>query len=187
MPEKLELLTPDKCCLMVVDPQERLMDAIHKPERLIRNGSLLIRCARELNMPILATTQYRKGLGPLVPELAAMLADVPQLDKIEFDAMANARVRKAFDALPRRLETVLLTGAEAHICIFQTAIGIKRYGWHPWVVADGVSSRDKQHVRLTLDRLRNLGISVGPTEMAVYELLHHAGGSAFKAMLPYLK
>jgi len=185
--EKPELLTPEKCCLMVVDPQERLMDAIHKPERLVRNASLLIRCARELQMPILATTQYRKGLGPLVEELDALLAGVPRIDKVEFDAMANPKVKKAFDALPRQLETVLLTGAEAHICIFQTAVGIMRYGWRPWVVADGVSSRDKHHVGLALDRLRNLGIPVGPAEMAVYELLHRADGPAFKAMLPHLK
>ena len=83
MPENHDMLTPQRCCLMIVDPQERLMAAIHKADRVVRNTGLLFHCARALEIPVLATTQYRKGLGPFVPELEELLADVSVIDKTE--------------------------------------------------------------------------------------------------------
>jgi nicotinamidase-related amidase len=187
MQKNFDLLTPQRCCLMIVDPQERLMTAIYKAERVVRNTSLLIHCAKTLDIPILATTQYKKGLGPYVPELEELVADVPCIDKIEFNAFASPAVNKAINSLPKSVDTILLAGAEAHICIFQTAMGGLKAGYHPWVVADAVSSREKRNARLALSRMQALGMTVGPTEMAIYELLHKAGSPSFKAMLPHLK
>ena len=187
MPENFDLLTPQRCCLMIVDPQERLMAAIYKAERVVRNASLLIHCAKTLEIPILATTQYKKGLGPFVPELEDLLSGVPCIDKIEFNAFANPAVLEMVRSLPAPIDTVLLAGAEAHICIFQTAMGAQGAGFHPWIPADAISSRQKRNAKLAIARMQALGMTVGPTEMAVYELLQKAGSPAFKAMLPHLK
>lgn len=187
MPENYDMLTPERCCLMIVDPQERLMAAIYEADRVVRNASLLIHCAKTLEIPIMATTQYKKGLGPFVPELEELLSDVPCLDKIEFNGCANPAVNKMIHSLPKTVDTLLLAGAEAHICIFQTAMGALKAGYQPWIAADAVSSREKRNAELALSRMQSLGMTVGPTEMAVYELLQRAGSSAFKAMLPHLK
>lgn len=183
----METLTPRRCCLFVVDPQVKLMAAIYKADRVIAKAALMIHCARTLQIPILSSTQYKKGLGPFVPELAELLIDTPTADKMEFNAVANPGVRKLLSALPASVDTFLLVGAEAHICIYQTALGALQAGYHPWVVADAVSSRDKKHAKSALRRMQALGMSVGPAEMIIYELLHKAGTPAFKAMLPYLK
>jgi len=172
---------------MIVDPQERLMAAIYEADRVIRNASLLIHCARTLEIPILATTQYKKGLGPFVPELDELLSDIPCIDKIEFNGCANPAVLKKLHSLPETVDTILLAGAEAHICIFQTAMGAMKAGYHPWIAADAVSSRENRNAELALSRMQSLGMTVGSTEMAVYELLQKAGSPAFKAMLPHLK
>ena len=187
MPENYDMLTPNRCCLMIVDPQERLMAAIYEADRVVRNASLLIHCAKTLQIPILATTQYKKGLGPFVPELDELLSDIPCIDKIEFNGCANPAVIKKLNSLPEKVNTILLAGAEAHICIFQTAMGAMKAGYHPWIAADAVSSREKRNAELALNRMQALGMTVGPTEMAVYELLQKAGSPAFKAMLPHLK
>ena len=187
MHEYYDLLTPQRCCLMIVDPQERLMAAIYKAERVVRNTSLLIHCAKTLAIPILATTQYKKGLGPFVPELEELLSGVPCLDKIEFNGFANPAVSEMMNSLPKSVDTILLAGAEAHICIFQTSMGALRAGYHPWIAADAISSREKRNAKLAIKRMQALGMTVGSTEMAVYELLHKAGSPAFKAMLPHLK
>ena len=181
------LLTPQRCCLVLVDPQERLMAAIYEADRVISNSILLIHCAKTLAIPILTTTQYKKGLGPFVPELEELLTDVPCADKVEFNGLASASANAMFDGLPKSVDTLLLAGAEAHICIFQTAMGAIQAGYKPWIVADAVSSRDKRNAELALNRMQGLGMTVGPTEMAVYELLQKAGSPAFKAMLPHLK
>jgi nicotinamidase-related amidase len=187
MHENYNMLTPQRCCLMIVDPQERLMAAIYEADRVVRNASLLIHCAKTLEIPILATTQYKKGLGPFVPELDELLSDVASLDKIEFNGCANHAVSEKINSLPKTVDTILLAGAEAHICIFQTAMGAMKAGYQPWIAADAVSSREKRNAELALNRMQALGMTVGPTEMAVYELLQKAGSPAFKAMLPHLK
>ena len=155
--------------------------------RGIANMILLVHCAKTLEIPILATTQYRKGLGPYVPELEELMADVPCVDKIEFNSFASPDVNKAMNSIPKSVDTILLAGAEAHICIFQTAMGALKAGYQPWVVADAVSSREKRNAKLALSRMQAIGMTVGPTEMAIYELLRKAGSPAFKAMLPHLK
>ena len=187
MQQNFDMLTPQRCCLMIIDPQEKLMAAIYKAERVVQNTSLLIHCAKTLEIPILATTQYKKGLGPYVPELEELVGDVPCIDKIEFNAFASPAVNKMVNSLPKSVDTILLAGAEAHICIFQTAMGALKAGYQPWIVADAVSSREKRNVKLALSRMQALDMTVGPTEMAIYELLQKAGSPAFKAMLPYLK
>jgi nicotinamidase-related amidase len=187
MDKTVDFLTPDRCCLFVVDPQVKLMAAIHKAERVIKNAALMIHCAKTLAMPIIASTQYKKGLGPLVPELAELLADVPTGDKTEFNALANPEIRKLLAALPDTVDTMLLVGAEAHICIYQTALGGLQAGYRPWIVADAVSSRGKRNHRLALSRMQSLGMAVVSAEMVIYELLHRAGTEPFKAMLTHLK
>ncbi len=163
------------------------MAAIHKANRVTDNTVILVHCARALKMPVITTTQYKKGLGPFVPELEELLKDDPSADKTEFNALANPKTLQLLNNLPEGVDTLILAGAEAHICIYQTALGALKAGYRTWVAADAVSSREKRNVRMALDRMRSLGIETGPTEMIVYELLHKAGTPAFKAMLPHLK
>ncbi len=186
-PDHLDILNPGRCCLLVIDPQERLMKAIHKIDRVIRNTSLMIHCAKAMEIPIIATTQYEKGLGPFVPELAGLLADVTCVDKIEFNALANNSVKQVLTNLPVSVDTLIMVGVEAHICVYQTAVCAIKTGYRPWIVADAISSRKKRNAKLALSRMEAIGASVGPAEMAVYELLGKAGTPAFKAMLPHLK
>jgi len=182
----ISLLRPEQCCLHVIDPQQSLMAHIFEADRVVANISRLLQCARILKMPILANTQYKIGLGPYVPELEEMMAEIPCPDKTEFNAMANLETRSLINHLPETLTTLILVGVETHICIYQTAIGALERGLVPWVVADGVSSRTKNNYDLGLSRLAALGAVVGPAEMIIYELLGRAGTPEFKAMLPHV-
>ena len=122
-----------------------------------------------------------------MPELVELLTDKPCVDKTEFNCLANDGFKDMLADLSETVDTLILVGAEAHICIYQTAVGAFGAGYHPWIVADAVSSRKKRNAKLALARMQALGMSVGPAEMVVYELLHKAGTEAFKSMLPYLK
>jgi nicotinamidase-related amidase len=183
----LARLGPKQCCLLVIDPQERLMAHIHGAAAVERNICLMIRLAQVFSLPIIACTQYKKGIGPLVPGVAELLDGVPCPDKIEFNALAGEEVRNALDALPPAVDTLLVCGVETHICIYQTALGALRAGYAVRVVADGVSSRTPENHALGLARLRELGALVMPAEMIIYELLGKAGTPEFKAMFPHLK
>ena len=183
----MNFLLPEHCCLYVVDPQEHLMAHIHEAGRVVKNIGLMIRLARTFALPIISNTQYKKGVGPIVPELADLLTDVPCPDKIEFNGLANAEVRRELDRLPATIDTLLLCGVETHICIYQTAMGALADGYKVRVVADAVSSRTPENDSFGRGRLRDIGAIPAPAEMIIYELLRQAGTSEFKAMLPHLK
>ncbi len=187
MSEEISFLQAKQCCLYVIDPQERLMAHIHEAERVIKNIGLMIQLANTFSIPILANTQYKKGIGPVVPELAELLFEVPCPDKVEFNAMSNPAVRAELDRLDEAVDTLLICGVETHICIYQTARSAVEAGYRVRVVADAVSSRTLKNDSYGQQRLREIGVAVEPAEMIIYELLQKAGTAEFKAMLPYLK
>jgi nicotinamidase-related amidase len=180
-------LDADQCALIVVDMQERLLPPIWEKERLVRNVQLLIRLAGILKLPALVTTQYAKGLGNTVPDIANLLPNTPAIDKQMFSCFGSDAFCSMLKRLPGQRTTVLLCGMEAHICVMQTALGALREGYLVHVAADAVSSRTQLNWQIGLDRVRSAGAIVSSTEMMIYELLRSSGAPAFKELLPYLK
>jgi nicotinamidase-related amidase len=180
-------LEPQECALVVVDIQEKLLPPIHEKERLVRNAQLLLRLAAILKLPVLVTTQYAKGLGPTVPQIAELLPKVNVIDKVEFGCFANPAFCSALTGLPKKRDTVLLCGMETHICVMQTALGALNQGYGVHVAADAVGSRTPMNWQIGLERMQAAGAIVSSTETMIYELLGGSGGDAFKQMLPYLK
>lgn len=181
-----QLLAPENCYLHIIDPQIRLMSQIYDAEQVVETIRKVVHCARIIGLPILANTQYKKGLGPYVPELEELMDGVARPDKIEFNALAHPETRALVSSLPASIHTGILVGVETHICIYQTAMGMLEHGLVPWVVTDGVSSRKREHSAFGLARLEAMGAAVGPAEMIIYELLGKAGTPEFKAVLPYI-
>ena len=188
IPAALRPLDPARTALLVVDIQEKLLPPIWQRERLVRNSQLLLRLAAVLRLPVLATTQYKSGLGPTVADIASLLPpETVQHDKLQFSCFGSTAFCGSLDALPRERDSLLLCGMEAHICVLQTALEALRRGYLVHIAADAVSSRAEQNWRLGLDRMRDAGAVLSSTEMATYELLRASGSPAFKQMLPYLK
>ena len=77
-------LEVDRCALVVIDIQEKLLPPIFNKDRLLKNSGLLVRLANILSIPVTVTTQYVKGLGAVVPQIASLPTDSPTIDKLEF-------------------------------------------------------------------------------------------------------
>ncbi len=180
-------LEADKTALVVVDIQEKLLPPIFEKERMVRNSQLLIRLANILKMPVMATTQYAKGLGATIPEIASLLNGVEPINKLEFGCFNNADFCSAVKQLPRGRNTLLLCGMESHICVTQTALGALEQGYIVHVAADAVSSRSEFNWKIGLKRMRQAGAVISSTEMAMYELMRASGTAVFKEMLQHLK
>jgi nicotinamidase-related amidase len=180
-------LQAEQCALVVVDIQEKLLPPIFNKEALVRNSQLLIRLAKILDLPVMVTTQYSKGLGGTVPEIASLLADVTAIDKLEFSCFGSDQFRAHLKALPGNRNTVLLCGMEAHICVMQTALGALNEGYLVHVASDAVGSRAESNWKIGLDRMKSAGAVISSTEMMMYELLRCSGTPAFKELLPHLK
>lgn len=179
-------LKADQCALIVIDIQEKLLPPIFEKERIVRNSQLLIRLAGILNIPVIATTQYSKGLGNTVPEVASLLPD-NAVDKMMFSCFASDVFCSLLKRVPGNRTTVLLCGMESHICVAQTALGALRDGYVVHVASDAVSSRTEWNWQVGLERMRSAGAVISSTEMIIYELLGASGTPAFKEMLQHLK
>lgn len=183
----LNYLNPSCCALLVIDIQDRLMPVIEGRDSVVKNSVLLIKTAKALHIPIIATSQYVARIGDFLPEIKSELNGVSPIDKMEFGGFNNPQVRHEVNHLPQEINTLIFCGVETHICIYQTVLGALRAGYSSWVPADAVSSRTHLNHSTGLHRITEIGGVVANTEMIIYELLHQAGTPEFKALLPFLK
>ena len=180
------LIRPETTALVVVDLQEKLAPLIEGIDTVLANTKTLLRLARILSLPTLVTTQYRKGLGDTLPEIAELSAVEP-LDKVCFGCAADEVFRSKLAGTLPSGGTVLLAGVEAHVCVMQTALGVIEEGYHVHVASDATGSRTSANARLGIDRMREAGAVISSTEMASFELLGDSRRPEFKQMLPYFK
>jgi nicotinamidase-related amidase len=179
------MLQRDTTALVVVDIQGKLLSAIHEHERVLRNSLLLMRMAQVLELPVVLTTQYRKGLGDTLPEVLAAAPGVEPLDKVSFGCFGDDAIAARLAGLGR--SQLVVCGIEAHICVAQTVIGARERGLEVHVAGDAVGSRAASNREVGLRRMERAGAVLSSAEMALYELLARSDGAAFKQMLPYLK
>jgi nicotinamidase-related amidase len=180
-------LEAEQCVVVVIDIQEKLLPPIFQKEQLVRNAQLLIRAAGILKIPALVSTQYAKGLGGTVPEIASLLAGTEATDKTLFSCFESEAFCGVLKRLPGQRNTLLLCGIESHICVTQTALGALREGYLVHVASDAVSSRTEWNWKIGLERMRAAGAVISSTEMMIYELMRSSSSAAFKELLPHLK
>jgi nicotinamidase-related amidase len=185
MKKKSLRLTRANAGLVVVDVQERLLPAIFEQPRVVQNTVRLIQGAAMLRVPIFATEQYRKGLGPTVPEVAAAIPGFAPMEKLAFSACGAAGFIPALKE--KKVSEPILCGIEAHVCVSQTCLDLLDKGLRVFVVADAVSSRTQENYQYGLDRMRAAGAVIVSTEMVLFELLEQAGTAEFKQVLTLVK
>lgn len=165
--------------LVIVDVQEKLCSVMlpESLQALVKNCSILLQAAQQLDIPTLHTEQYPKGLGPTLTEFHPWLSPDAAIEKTCF----SCNDAPAFRArLHGDRPQVVLAGMEAHICILQTALHLQAAGRQVFVVEDAVLSRREANKENALARLRQAGIIVTTTESVVFEWLKVAEGDAFK-------
>lgn len=180
-------LEAEQCALVVIDIQEKLLPPIFQKDQLVRNSQLLIRAAGILKIPAIVSTQYSKGLGSTVPEVASLLSGIDAVDKTLFSCFGSDMFCALLKRLPGQRNTLLLCGMESHICVTQTALAALRDGYLVHVASDAVSSRTEWNWKIGLDRMRASGAVISSTEMMIYELIRSSSSAAFKELLPHLK
>jgi len=178
-------ITRANAALVVVDVQERLLPAIFDKERVVENTVRLSKGAAVLGVPVFATEQYRKGLGPAAPEVAAAIPGFAPMEKVAFSACGAPGLLPAFKE--RKVADVILCGIETHVCVSQTCLDMLDAGFRVFAVADATSSRTQENHRIGLERMRDAGAVIVSTEMVLFELLGRAGTEEFKEILKLVK
>lgn len=178
-------LVPDRTAVLLVDLQERLVPVMREPQRLVVQAARLLDAAAVLNVPVLVTEQYRKGLGATVPELEQRLTGArARVEKMRFSAYVEP-VQQELSRLGARC--VLVAGIESHVCVLQTCLDLVEAGYAAAVAVDAVSSRRAVDQDVAIQRMIQAGVVPVTVEAAVMELTQEAGTDRFKAILPLIK
>jgi nicotinamidase-related amidase len=183
------LLDAARSHLFIIDMQVRLMPAILDGEQVVRRTTVLLQAAERLGVPVTVTEQYPKGLGPTLPPIMdALPAGAAVLPKTAFSAARDpATMERAASLRAEGRDQIVLCGAEAHVCVLQTALGLKSAGMEIFVVGDAVSSRADHSVKAACARLLHAGCRWVTMEMVVFEWLERAATDEFRALSPLLR
>lgn len=157
----------------------------------ILTATKLLGAAHALSIPIFVTTQNRARLGPTVPELTPYLT--PPLLKADCDktlfSMWLPSISSHFAPPSRAAKRaqIAIVGIESHICVTQTALDALAAGHDVYVIADGVSSCNREEVGVALARLRAAGAVVTTSESWIYECMGDAGVAEFRSIVALVK
>lgn len=174
------LMHAEHATLLIIDLQERLVGALDQGAEVVAHATWLLGVAARLDVPVLATEQYPRGLGRTVAALATLIPPGATLEKLAFSAAAEPALPARLTAGGRR--QCVIAGAEAHVCVLQTALGLRAQGFEVFLVAEAVGSRRTDDKALGLQRARDAGCSVVSREMVAFEWLERAGTDTFRAV-----
>jgi nicotinamidase-related amidase len=177
-------LQVEDALFMVVDLQANLMKVMDQAAKVYRNTQVMLAACRQLDIPVVVTEQYPKGLGHTVAEVSDSLGAHTILEKGSFTALTG-EVAGVLQEFNRR--QVIIAGSETHVCVFQTARDLLEAGFEVFVLADAVCSRTKDNYKIGLSLMRDEGAVITGAETVIFDLLKKSGTPEFKAISPLLK
>lgn len=174
----------DVTVLLVVDIQTRLYKAMLNPDELCNKVNILLKAADIFELPIIITEQYPKGLGETVPEIKDNVNDCLYIEKLRFSAFTPEFSEKMAEL---KRKTVIVTGIESHICVFQTVRDLIDNGFKVFVPFDAVSSRSEGNLDNALGLMSEMGAVVSNTETILFDMLGSADSTYFKRISALVK
>ena len=184
------LIEKSNSILLMIDIQEKLLPRIFNQQILKKNSQVLLKTFKLLELPILFTEQYPKGLGCTIVSLQKIYSDIHQNNLLRFEKSSFSCVReeKFKNALKnKKKKQVLILGIETHVCILQSAFDLKSEGYYPYVITDAVGSRDNNNHESALKRFVAHGIDLVTSEMVVFELLRNFKHPKFREIRQLIK
>ncbi|MBR2344855.1 MAG: isochorismatase family protein [Lentisphaeria bacterium] len=182
----MEIPTVENSLLVVVDLQQKLMPVMSDSELVTARAALMVRAAAELELDILVTEQYPKGLGSTVPEIATWLPDSANVcEKTAFSVFKSPEFMTELSS--RKRQTLIFVGVEMNVCLLQSVLDARNAGYEVIVVADAVGSRKNSEKEWALETARRSGAYVLGSEAVLFMLLRDAKHPHFKAVSALIK
>ncbi|SFH92136.1 Nicotinamidase-related amidase [Tindallia magadiensis] len=178
-------LIKENSTAVIIDMQEKLTPHVQQHKDLIERMKILIKGLRALGVPILVTEQYRKGLGPTIPEIQEVMEKEVTVEKMAFSCCDDDEFQKALEQTGRT--QVIVAGIEAHVCVLQTVIDLIEKGYQPIVVEDCLSSRKTMDKDIAMKRMVQEGARIVSCESILFELCRYAGTDTFKKISKLVK
>ncbi len=182
----LSILDKNQTVLVVVDIQEAFRAPIPDFEEIAVRTSLAVRGFELLDIPIIVTEQYPKGLGKTVEEIFFSLPDNAEIiEKSAFSACGATSFVEKLTALDKK--QIVLAGIEAHICVNQTAHDLLHRGFQVHLLLDCISSRQTHDKHTGIEKMKQSGVILSNLEMALFELMRDSKHEKFKEIQGLVK
>ena len=178
-------ILPEETQCMIIDMQEKLLPAMFSGDECEERVGVLARGLRVLDIPLLLTQQYTKGLGNSVPSVFEAAGTGEFFDKRTFSCAQDDAILSALTEKKRA--NVLVCGIEAHVCVLQTCIDLKARGFQPILLVDAISSRKKRDMDVAIERAIQEGILVSTVESILFELTVDSRHPKFKEISALVK
>lgn len=175
----------EKTVAVLIDVQERLFPHMHEKESLLAKTSTLLGGLATLEVPLIVTEQYPKGLGPTIGEVQRAVGGFAPVVKTAFSCCDEPTFAEALEAGERR--TVLVAGIESHVCVLQTVLDLIERDYDPVLIVDATSSRSPADVEVALRRVEREGGRLTTVESILFELTRYSGTSRFKEISHLVK
>lgn len=181
-----EMLSRVSSRLLIVDVQERLVNALSESNRgrLVKACQFLAAGAKLMEVPVTATEQYPSGLGPTIASLIDLVQDRPA--KKRFSAVEATGWPTAAEASDDRFQ-IVVAGMETHVCVLQTVLDLLSLGYQTYVVVDGVAARHSIDHEIAVQRMANSGATLITAESVLFEWCETADSPQFKAISSLVK
>jgi nicotinamidase-related amidase len=181
----VELLNRENTGFLIIDVQEKLMEVMRRKQGIMENIIKLLHLTELFKLPLILTEQYPRWLGPTLREIQELLPTYDPITKMHFNCCDVDAFNERLEG--ERLQSVIVTGVESHICVFQTCACLLQRGYAVHVPQDAVDSRTEDNWRVGLELLREAGAFVTSAETVIYQIMGKAGTKEFKKMLKILK
>jgi len=175
----------ENCIAVLIDVQERLFPVMGQSDDLLRACLTLLQGMEILEIPLLITEQYPKGLGTTLKDLSDLASGIEPMEKISFSCMGDAVFKATLEESKRK--QVIIAGIESHVCVMQTVRDLQEAGYQAVVLADAISSRKNSDRAVALERMRTEGALITTVESLLFELTVVAGTERFKAISRLVK
>ena len=179
------LLNIEDSVLIIIDIQEKLV-AASKSTSLVCKASKLASIANILNIPVIVSEQYPKGLGYTVNEIKSKLpVDRKYIEKTSFSLLREEGFSEILKSCCRK--QIILCGIETHICVYQTAKDLIDAGYEVTVVKDICASRNDEESEIGISSMKASGAEISSLEMIIFEWLKSSRHPHFKEIQSLIK
>ena len=179
---KKQNLAKQNTALIVIDIQERFLPVIKNINKLIKNTIKLVKSFQLMNIPLIVTEQYSKGLGKTDKRIIKELKSYKPIEKISFNCFDEKKFK-----IDKKIKNLVICGIESHVCVIQTVLAALEKGFNVYLVKDAVSSRKLSDYNIALERAKQEGVKLVSTEMVIFQLLKKAGTKEFKEISKIIK
>lgn len=175
----------EESLLLIIDVQQAMVKAIDGWQETVRRINQLVNAANLLDIPILVTEHYKKGLGATMADLAAELHNATFFHKEHFSACLENDFVDTVRQFGRR--KIVVAGMETHVCVLQTGLDLIGNGYQLHLVKNGVSSQFDEDWQTGLDLFRDAGAVITTAEIVIFQWARRANTDEFRKILPIVK